>query len=88
MTPVIKLWKCQPVSGFSGPKQPPSVGIGLIGANVAFWEGIFSFGQMRHSGRENAFKEGRGIQGKGKGIQGGKRHSRRDYLVGTNEIQS
>ena len=29
VTPVIKLWKCQTVLGCSGPKGPPSVGIGL-----------------------------------------------------------
>ena len=29
VTPVIKLWKCQTVLGCSGPKRPPSVGIGL-----------------------------------------------------------
>ena len=30
VTPVIKLWKCQTVLGCSGPKGPPSVGIGLM----------------------------------------------------------
>ena len=29
VTPVIKVWKCQTVLGCSGPKGPPSVGIGL-----------------------------------------------------------
>ena len=29
VTPVIKLWKCQTILGCSGPKGPPSVGIGL-----------------------------------------------------------
>ena len=30
VTPVIKIWKCHPILGCSGPKGPPSVGIGLI----------------------------------------------------------
>ena len=29
VTPVIKLWKCHSILGCSGPKGPPSVGIGL-----------------------------------------------------------
>ena len=29
VTPAIKLWKCQTVLSCSGPKGPPSVGIGL-----------------------------------------------------------
>ena len=32
VTPVIKLWKCHPILGCSGPNRPPSVGIG-----IRFW---------------------------------------------------
>ena len=38
VTPVIKLWKCQTVLGCSGPKGPPSVGIGLSISTSNTWQ--------------------------------------------------